>query len=79
VIENDLQYDLTKKAAERFARALSEMNRQSPAADAVHPVLRRAQEESIRSELEVLRAELREYEHRRASAGVSRSPARPAQ
>jgi hypothetical protein len=76
VIENELQYDLTRAAAERFERALAELGRRSSSEDEIHPLLRKAQEDSIHSELEVLQAQLREYESRRSSARATGQPAR---
>jgi hypothetical protein len=63
VIKDDLQYELTKAVAERFERALVRLRHRSSVPDDVHPLLRKAQEDSICSELETLRSQLRVYEH----------------
>ena len=76
MIENDLQYDLTRAAIERFERALTALGRRSAADDDIHPLLRKAQQDSIVSELEILQAQIHEYELRRSSAGVAGQPGR---
>ena len=76
MIENELQYDLTRAAAERFERALVELGRRSSSDDNIHPLLRKAQEDSIRSELEILQGQLRDYDLRRSSSRVLGQSAR---
>ncbi len=61
MIKNDRQYRITKAQAEKFAAAMAELE-QSAEADEVHPILRKAQEDALRSQYEDLRAQLDEYE-----------------
>ena len=67
MIENERQYKITCEAAEKFERALTAIEQNSDLNSDIHPVLRKAQEDTIRSVLEELSAELREYELRRPS------------
>lgn len=71
MIENERQYQITCEAAEKLDRALTAIERDPGLNSDVHPVLRKAQEDAIRSLLEELSAELRDYELRRPSAPVS--------
>ena len=61
MIKNERQYRITKAQAKKFAAALRE-HRDSPPSPNVHPVLIRAQEDAIQGELEVLQAQIAEYE-----------------
>lgn len=61
MIKNERQYRITKAQAERFARALSALAHDKKTSG-VHPVLRKAEEDALRSQLFDLRAELGEYE-----------------
>jgi ribosome-binding protein aMBF1 (putative translation factor) len=60
MIKNERQFAITKTQAEKFARALEELKGQP--AGAVPPLLRKAEEDALRSQLEDLRAELTQYE-----------------
>src|SRR5205085_1818873 len=64
MIKNERQYAITKAQAEKFERALAELRRR-PAGN-VHPVLRRAEIEAVRSQLADLRSELHQYEQLRS-------------
>jgi len=60
MIKNERQYRITKAQAERFAQALSAV-----AADGrqhLHPALRKAEVEALRSQLADLKKELAEYD-----------------
>jgi hypothetical protein len=70
VIENQRQFHITFEAAMKFERALAMIERDPEMNGDIHPVLRKAQEDAIRSQLEDLRAELRDYELRRQSADL---------
>jgi ribosome-binding protein aMBF1 (putative translation factor) len=60
MIKNERQYRITKAQAERFARTIAEEeSRPNPA---IHPKLRRAELDGLRSQLDDLKRELREYE-----------------
>ena len=64
MIKNQRQYRITKAQADRFARTITQ------AAEApkptIHPKLRKAEQEGLRSQLDDLRRELREYESLRS-------------
>jgi transcriptional regulator with XRE-family HTH domain/Zn-dependent peptidase ImmA (M78 family) len=66
MIKNDRQYRITKAQAARFENALRSLHQNGePKAD-VHPILLKAQEEALRSQLDDLRREIVEYEALRA-------------
>jgi hypothetical protein len=60
MLKNERQYATTKAQADKFARALEELI-DRPAAG-VHPVLRNAEEDAVRSQLADLQAELEQFE-----------------
>ena len=60
MIKNERQYGVTKTQADKFAQALAEL-RQHPPGEG-HPLLRKAEEEALSSQLADLHAELAEYE-----------------
>ena len=62
MIKNERQYLITRSQAERFSRALSEFERQDSEPTGVHPLLLKAREDAIRSQLADLEGDLREYE-----------------
>jgi ribosome-binding protein aMBF1 (putative translation factor) len=60
MIKNERQYRITKAQADRFERSMAEtMTSPNPA---IHPKLRKAELDALRSQLDDLRSELREYE-----------------
>jgi transcriptional regulator with XRE-family HTH domain/Zn-dependent peptidase ImmA (M78 family) len=61
MIKNERQYRITKAQVEQFRQALGDLIR-TPLPEDVHPILRTAQENALRSQLEELEAELMEYE-----------------
>lgn len=61
MIKNERQYRITKAQARKFAEAIQQ-HRKSPASPNVHPLLVEAQEEAMQSELEILEAQISEYE-----------------
>ena len=71
MIRNELQYKVSKATAENFARTLERIN--SEHAPKLHPIQLKAQRDAIQSELEVLRADLHEYESLH-SPGFARIP-----
>lgn len=72
-IKNQWQYRHAKAQAEKFAEVLAQFDESSAAHPGVHPRLIRAQKETVASELEVLRAEIKAYEKlRRKKGGLSR-------
>jgi ribosome-binding protein aMBF1 (putative translation factor) len=60
MIKNERQYRITKAQAERFEQTVAEVTA-SPNR-AIHPKLRNAELDGLRSQLEDLRRELQEYE-----------------
>lgn len=70
MIENKRQYRTTKAQAEKFAQALVRVEQapgdQRPEQDALmHPLLRKAQMDALRSQLESLQGEIVAYENLR--------------
>ena len=66
MIKNERQYRITRAQAERFSQALREFEGQRPEQAGVHPLLLKAREDALRSQLGDLEGELREYEALRA-------------
>ena len=62
MIKNERQYRITKAHAEKFARALEELNKSSTKRADVHPLLLKAEEDALRSQLADLEGQLQEYE-----------------
>ena len=60
MIKNERQYRITKAQAEKFVKAIREMA-ESPVREE-HPVLRKAQIDALKSQLEDLQREIKEYE-----------------
>ncbi len=63
MIKNERQYRITKAQAEGFARTLAGLKQNSPE---VHPLIAKAQEDAIRSQLADLEDQLQEYESLKA-------------
>jgi DNA-binding XRE family transcriptional regulator len=61
MIKNERQYRITKAQAKKFSSAIRE-HRDAPANPNVHPALVKAHEDAMCSELEVLEAQVAEYE-----------------
>ena len=66
MIKNERQYRITRAQAERFSQALSDLQDQESDPAGVHPLLLKAREDALRSQLGDLEGELREYEALRA-------------
>lgn len=62
MIKNSRQYRITKAQVRKFENALAAFQQIPAAGESVHPMLRKAQEDAMRSQLEDLRAELAEYD-----------------
>lgn len=66
MIKNERQYRITKAQAARIEHALTELNQSPNKEENIHPLLLRAEQEGINSQLNDLRAEINEYEELRA-------------
>ena len=62
MIKNERQYRITRAQAERFERSLEELQQGNEEDENLHPLIAKAREDAIRSQLSDLRSELREYE-----------------
>lgn len=62
MIKNERQYRISRAQAERFARALQELEEGPRQETLGPPVLKKARQDALRSQLVDLEAELREYE-----------------
>lgn len=62
MIKNERQYRITKSQAAKFAHALEGMTDESDETLEIHPLIRKAQEDALRSQLTELRQQLEEYE-----------------
>lgn len=65
MIKNERQYRITKAQAKRFSQTLDSL-RGRPEDSKVHPLIVKAQEDAIRSQLADLEGELQEYESLKA-------------
>lgn len=66
MIKNERQYRITRIQAEKFAHALEKLKAEDRGHGDVHPLLLKAQEEALQSQLTDLQAELKEYERLQA-------------
>ena len=62
MIKNDQEYETTKYWVERFASHLDSLRKRPRETLEIHPLLAKAQEDAVKSELENLKAQMREYE-----------------
>ena len=62
MIKNERQYLITRSQAERFSQVLSEIEGRDSVPTGVHPLMLKAREDAIRSQLTDLEGDLREYE-----------------
>ena len=65
MIKNERQYRITKAQAVKFSDALNSL-RQRPGDDGIHPLMAKAQEDALSSQLADLENELHEYESLKA-------------
>jgi len=72
VITNERQYKITKAALRKFENAVAAHEHGQPSPD-VHPRIYQAMGDALRSEAEVLRDQLQEYERLRAGRVKQRS------
>ncbi len=66
MIKNERQYRITKAQAARFAQSLDSLAQRASVIEGVHPLIAKAQEDALRSQLTDLEEELREYESLKA-------------
>ena len=66
MIKNERQYKITKAQAARFSNALESLRQRPDADNGLHPLIAKAQEDAISSQLADLESELREYESLKA-------------
>ena len=59
MIKNERQYRITKAQADRFSQTLDSLRQRSIETDEIHPLIAKAQEGALRSQLADLEAELR--------------------
>src|SRR6266511_1770361 len=69
-IRNEWQYSHAKAQARKFAEVLVHFDERPEAHPGVHPRLNRAQKETVASELELLREEIKKYEKLRRKKAV---------
>ena len=62
MIKNERQYRITKNQVDRFSRTLANLRRPPPEAEEVHPLIAKAREDALQSQLADLEGQLREYE-----------------
>jgi transcriptional regulator with XRE-family HTH domain len=62
MIKNERQYRITKAQVAKFERALEQLAQGPVGGRPVHPLLQKAQEDALRSQMADLRAQLEEYE-----------------
>lgn len=66
MIKNERQYKITRAQAVRFSNALENLRKGSDADNGLPPLMAKAQEDAIGSQLADLESELREYESLKA-------------
>ena len=66
MIRNERQYRITKAQADRFSQTLDSLKQHSSETEGMHPLIAKAQEDALRSQLADLQGELREYESLKA-------------
>jgi len=66
MIKNERQYRITKNQAERFSQTLASLRQRSGETKGVHPLIAKAREDAVRSQLADLEEQLREYESLKA-------------
>lgn len=62
MIKNERQYRISKAQADKFVHALAQAEQDSEKNGQLHPLLKKAQEDALRSQLSDLRVQLEEYE-----------------
>lgn len=66
MIKNERQYRITKNQAERFSQTLASLRQRYGVTKGVPPLIAKAREDAVRSQLADLEEQLREYESLKA-------------
>ena len=66
MIKNERQYKITKAQAGRFSNTLESLKQRPKDESSLHPLIAKAQEDALRSQLADLESELSEYESLKA-------------
>ena len=70
MIKNERQYRITKTQLEGFSQTLADAKSRSSESEGIHPLIAKAQEDALRSQIADLERELREYESLKKAASV---------
>ena len=70
MIVSERQYRITKAQEDRFSQTLHGFRQRSGATEGIHPVIAKAQEDALRSQLSDLEDDLRDYESPKAGGGA---------
>ena len=62
MIKNERQYRIARAQADRFERSLEKLRQDNKGDADLHPLIAKAREDAIRSQLSDLRSDIREYE-----------------
>ena len=62
MIKNERQYKITKAQAVRFSKALENLRQDPSTGNSLHPLIAKAQEDALSSQLADLESDLIEYE-----------------
>jgi DNA-binding XRE family transcriptional regulator len=62
MIKNEREYRITRAQVAKFEQALSDLSAQGGGGDRLHPLLQKAQRDSLQSQLDDLREEIATYE-----------------
>ena len=73
MIKSEREYRITKAQADRFAQTLHDLRHTPADARGVHPIIAKAQEDALISQIADLEGELREYESMKAKGAASGS------
>ena len=70
MIENEVQYDLSKRSAEGFEERLKWLKENPGARDHIDPILAKAEEDGLQSMIDELTEDIREYETTKQGSAV---------
>ena len=62
MIKNERQYRITKGWIQKFTQTLGHLDTHPEESDSLHPLLRQAERDGLKSQIETLEQEVREYE-----------------